>query len=134
MGEDAISFQTSKSNRRVTAVIPILTATQRLLGEIARHDSMTVLNSSRSRPWTESGLNTAFQRAKQDAEIEELRFHDLRGTAATYFVKAGLVDADVATILGWNTSRIDQIKKRYVSADATGRAILDRMNRAAAGG
>lgn len=71
--------------------------------------------SARKQPWKEPGLESALRRAKLDAGaaarertndpeaksgIEHLRFHDLRGTAATNFIRAGLDLNDAATILG----------------------------------
>ena len=129
VGENAIKLQTSKSNKKTTAVVPLLPETHELLERIHRGKSDTILNNSKNNPWTESGLNTAFQKAKKAAGIADLRFHDLRGTAATRFVGAGLNDAEVATILGWNTSKVDQIKKRYVSAQAIGKALGEKMKR-----
>lgn len=142
--EDSIVWQTAKSRRRRTAVIPITDELRALLAEIPRRDSVTILNSSRKRPWTQDGLNSAIQRAKADAKdaaikssgdpeastgLEDLRWNDLRGTAATNFIRAGLPLADVATIMGWEPGKVQEIALRYVTSEEFGKAVAARMQR-----
>jgi hypothetical protein len=92
-------------------------------------------------PWTEPGLESALQRAKRDLEkteieqgregcpIGHLRWHDLRGTAATNFVRAGLDLHEVATIVGWNKAKVEEIAKRYVTAEEIGLAMVAKLER-----
>jgi integrase len=138
VGEHAILWQTGKSRGRRTAVIPVHDDLRALLAEIPRGESPTVLNSARGRPWALPGLGTAFRRAKLDAAaagaaVEHLRFHDLRGTAATNFIRAGLELDDVATVLGWVKGRVEQIAARYVTGEEIGLAMVERLRRARAG-
>lgn len=51
-------------------------------------------------------IKRAFTRACDDAEIEKLRIHDLRHTAATRMVSAGIDLVVVANILGHSDIRI----------------------------
>jgi integrase len=147
VGEHAIVWQTGKSRGRTTAVIPIYDELRQLLAEIPRTDSPTILNSARGRAWTAPGIESAFRRAKLDAAqrardvtgeaiarsgIEHLRFHDLRGTAATNFIRAGLELDDVATILGWVKVRVEQIAARYVTGEEIGLAMVQRLRQAKA--
>ena len=90
-----------------------------------------MLTSSHGRPWTDEGLQTAMQRAKQKAgpSVKALRFHDLRGTAATNLVRAGLSLEDVATILGWEKRKVESIAMRYVNGETIALAIVERMKR-----
>ncbi len=142
--EDTIVWQTAKSRRRRTAAIPITDELRALLNEIPRCDSVTILNSSRKRPWTQDGLNSAIQRAKADAKdaavkssgdpeartgLEDLRWHDLRGTAATNFIRAGVELAEVATIMGWEPGKVREIGLRYVTYEEFGKAVAARMQR-----
>lgn len=105
---------------------------------------MTILSSSRKRPWTQDGLNSAIQRAKADAKdaavkssgdpeartgLEDLRWHDLRGTAATNFIRAGVELAEVATIMGWEPGKVREIGLRYVTYEEFGKAVAARMQR-----
>jgi len=57
-------------------------------------------------------------RAKRNAGLGDLRFHDLRGTAATKFYLANLSKREIAEILGWQEEKIDRIIRRYVGRTA----------------
>lgn len=143
IGQDAIVWQTGKSRGRRTIVIPMTPPLRELLAEIPPSDSVTVLVSSRGRPWTVSGLAAALRRHRiaaleraqerdgPDAKsgIEGLRWHDRRGTAATNFLLNGLEIDDVALILGWEPERVRQIAARYVTGQAMGLAMVNRLNR-----
>lgn len=149
VGDKAIVWQTGKSRGRKTVVIPITKPLAALLAEIPRRDCVTVLSSSRKRPWTLAGLAAALRRARIDAQkhaakiagidydpenpletaIDGLRFHDLRGTAATNFISAGLQLDEVALILGWKLERVREIAARYVSGEAMGLAMVKRLGR-----
>ena len=59
------------------------------------------------RPYT---INRMWAEALQRAEIENLRFHDLRHEATSRFVEAGLSDQEVASITGHKSM---QMLKRY---------------------
>ena len=61
--------------------------------------------------------------------IRQLRFHDLRGTAATNFIRAGLDLHDVATVLGWSKSKVEQIAARYVTGEEIGLAMVEKLRR-----
>jgi site-specific recombinase XerD len=49
-------------------------------------------------------MRTAFENALTKAKINEFRFHDLRHTAASHLVMAGVSLAAVGAILGHKTS------------------------------
>jgi site-specific recombinase XerC len=141
VGEHAIVWQTGKSKGRRTIIVPIYDGLRELLTEIPRIDSVTILNSARKRPWSEAGLESAMQRAKSDAAalaikegresspIAHLRWHDLRGTAATNFIRAGLDLNDVATILGWKKTKVEEVAARYVTSEEIGLAMIEKLRR-----
>lgn len=134
VGEDAIVFRPSKGRRkRRVAVVPITPKLRALLKQIGRKDVGVVLTHSRGGPWTSWGLQTAMQRAKTARGIQGLTFHDLRGTAATQFIRAGLPIADVATILGWERTRVEAMTS-YVTAEAVAAGMLERLRKNKSGG
>ncbi|WP_157677931.1 hypothetical protein [Brevundimonas diminuta] len=59
--------------------------------------------------------------------LEGLHLHDLRGTAATFFLQAGIEEKQVADLLGWDIERVHEIAKRYVSADAIAEGMLAKL-------
>lgn len=72
-------------------------------------DSMLILNSSPGRPWSGDGFRTSFGRACDEAGIEVLTFHDLRGTAVTRLSIAGCSPQQIATITGHSLATVNQI-------------------------
>lgn len=60
-------------------------------------------------------IKTAFKNACRRAEIEGLRFHDLRHTAGTMMLESNVNIVAISEILGH--SSIDITKKRYVHLD-----------------
>ncbi len=141
----AIVWQTGKSRGRKTVVIPMTDDIRAVLDSLERGNCVTVLRSSDERPWKApgNGLDSGVRRARLKAlehakavhgpdavsGIEGLRFHDLRGTAATNFIRAGLSMEDAATIMGWELDRVREIARRYVSAEAIGMGMIARMER-----
>lgn len=140
---EAIIFQTGKSRGKRTAVVPIYPALREALDAITpSRKSTTLLNSSRGTPWSEAGLESALRRARisalkeakeQSGEsatsgLEELRIHDMRGTAATNFMRWGVKDEELATIMGWKIERVREIRRRYVSDQVIGEALVQRIS------
>ena len=108
--------------------MPITSELRELLDEIPKR-STTILTSSDRRPWTEDGFGSSFWKAKCDAGVhaaKKLRFHDLRGTAATRFHRAGLSNRAIAEIMGWSEIQVDRMLDRYVKRDEI---ILDQIER-----
>lgn len=144
IGENAIVFQTGKSRGRKTIVIPITAHIRAVLARMPRGDHTTVLASSDGTPWKPpaNGLDSAVRRARVAAlehvqkvqgpgaksGLEGRRFHDLRGTAATNFIRAGVPLEDVAVILGWELERVQEIARRYVTAEAIGMGMIARID------
>jgi integrase len=55
-------------------------------------------------------------------------FHDLRRTAATRLLSAGLDDSHVALLLGWEERAVTALKRKYVSRNAVTAAIIARLH------
>jgi integrase len=129
--EHEIVIPTSKSGRRVDARIPLYADLRAVLARIPKR-SPTVLTNSRGRPWKGGdGLGTGFIRAKKDAGIGDLHFHDLRGTAATRFYVAGLDKRVIAEILGWTEGSVDNIIRKYVDRAAATKAVIRLLDKRA---
>lgn len=127
VGPDAIRWQTGKSRGRRTAVAPMTKPLRALLAEIRRCDSTTILNSSRNRPWTQPGLETALREARLKAKIEGKRWHDMRGTYVTNLVKAGKTAQAIAEILAWDEDQVKEIIRRYCAPDVLADGLVKRL-------
>ncbi|MFC3071529.1 tyrosine-type recombinase/integrase [Shinella pollutisoli] len=133
VGENAIIMTTGKSRHTREVVVPIYAELRELINEIPKR-SPIVLTNSRKRPWTVNGFASVFNKAKSDAKLNDrdLHFHDLRGTAATKFYKAGLDKRVIAEILGWEEDHVDRIIRRYVSRSAATEAVIRQIDEARA--
>jgi integrase len=117
VGRSSIIVETRK--RKGRAVIPRLPELDELLAEIGG-DKGPILLNSRGVAWTESGLETVWQRRKPEGF--DRRIHDLRGTFATRLIMAGLTDDQTAMVMGWTAKRVAQIRARYVDEE---RVVID---------
>lgn len=128
-----IRWKTSKSRGRREAGIPITKELRRVLKGVEVKGPI-VLTTALGRPWSSgNSLSHAIQAAAKAAKVER-RTHDLRGTAATNLVAAGLSFAQVATILAWTEAEVERIARRYVSKGALSRAIAKQLDAAAGKG
>lgn len=122
-----IEMTTGKSRGRRVVVIPVTEALADLLRDIPKR-ATTVLTSSKRRPWTGDGFGSSWWKTREDAGLGDanLRFHDLRGTAATNFYLAGFSYREIAQTLGWSEERVERLIERYVKRDEI---IKDRIRR-----
>jgi integrase len=121
----AIVKRTSKRKRQV--VIPLTEEAVAVLAKV-RKVSPVVLTNSRGKPWTVDGFKSVFGKAKTDAGITALRFHDLRGTAVTRMAMIpGITPADLAGVFGWAPAHVDALLAKYVSGSALALDLLERM-------
>lgn len=125
--DGAIDFRTSKRNR--PALIPVTPALEGLLGRIERRGPVILTTQRGKRPWTADGLRSSFAQACQDAGVERT-FHDLRRTAATVLLAAGLDAPQVALIMGWSEGDVEAMKRRYVARSAVVQAMLAKLAQA----
>lgn len=133
IGEHGIVLNTSKRQR--LGIIPLTEQARTILAGIPRVGPVVLTNTS-GLPWTVDGFKTMFGRAKKEAKLTGLHFHDIRGTAATRIYihgmdEAGLpriTEADLATIFAWSPERVRLLIRKYVSGQAVALDLLSRMN------
>lgn len=71
-------------------------------------------------------IRSAWERALEQAEIKDFRFHDLRHSAASYLAMNGATLAEIAEVLGHKTL---QMVKRYTHlSEAHTAKIVSKMN------
>jgi integrase len=127
-----IELKTGKSRGRRSVLIPITLELRAILEGIPKR-ATTVLTSSKRRPWTGDGFGSSWWKTQQNAGLgnSELTFHDLRGTAATNFFRAGFTNREIAETLGWSELRVERLIDRYVKRDEIIRDRIRRMDNAA---
>jgi integrase len=131
-----IELHTGKSRGRTFVIAPLVGDGAVVIEELrlererqiaeGRVPSAFVLTTERKTAWLGPSLTQAFIRAAKDAEVSKA-FHDLRGTAATRYIQSGFSSQEVATFLGWEHSRVDQILRRYVDPDRIAREAIERL-------
>lgn len=128
IGPDAIDIPTGKSGGKTIATIPLYPDLLAVLAAIPKR-STTVLTGEQGQPLKDGPNGSCFRKAMALAFPggTELRFHDLRGTAATRFHAAGLLPADIADILGWEEASVAKIIRRYVGQSARRAAIIHKL-------
>lgn len=124
---NAIIAMTAKRKRR--AVIPIFDELRELLATLGDPQG-SVLKNSRGLQWTASGLGGVYQKAKNKAGIT-VHIHDLRGTYVTYLCTMGLSNEEIARIVGWSLTTVEQVRTRYVDEMHVISALSNRLNKGA---
>lgn len=119
-----IDVMTDKRKRR--AVIPIFNELRDLLATLGEREG-SVLKNSRGQQWTASGLGGVYQKAKNAAGID-VHIHDLRGTYVTYLCVKGLMNEDIARIVGWSSQTVEQVRFRYVDEMRVMSSLAERLN------
>jgi len=123
---DAFSLRTSKRGRNVT--IPITSQCAALLARIGRRGPIILTTRRTHTPWTADGLRATFSGACRLSGVTRT-FHDLRRTAATALVEAGIDNSQVASIMGWSEEDVEAMKRKYVSRDAVVAAVLAKLEK-----
>ncbi|MDJ0922079.1 MAG: hypothetical protein QNI84_13210 [Henriciella sp.] len=126
---DHFVWRTSKSGKKRVVIIPIVPELDALLSEIDEVRRTfavaptTVLFNTRGGKWTPSGASTSFDKVRADCEITAT-MHDLRKTAATYWVILQrrhpkiITDQDIIDMFGWTPNTLRKMKRIYVSDEA----------------
>lgn len=130
------AFVLTSSKRKRSVTIPITPACRALLGRIERRGPVILTTERGRRPWTADGLRSSFGKACGETDEKGKRvvhvgrtFHDLRRTAATALIRAGLESSQVATIMGWSEQDVEAMKKKYVSRAAVVASVLAKLEK-----
>lgn len=94
-----LRMKQGKTGARVK--IPVVGLLKEVLDEEAKKKtSTTILTNTRGGSWTSDGFKTSWGKAVTKAKVEDLTFHDLRGTAVTRLALAGCEVSEIAAITG----------------------------------
>lgn len=110
-----IKLTQSKTKRNI--VIPVSSTLRAILKETPKV-STTILTGARNKPWTSYGFQTMWQRLLAKAGIEDLTFHDLRGSAVVRLALSGCTVPEIVSITGHSLKDAEAIlDKHYLSRD-----------------
>jgi integrase len=111
-----IRLRQSKTGRHVT--IPVSKRLKALL-DSANRISTQILTNAKERPWTSDGFRTSWRKACIKAGlVDDLHFHDLRGSAVVRLALAAATVPQIATFTGHSLKDIEAIlDKHYLGRD-----------------
>jgi integrase len=107
-----VRLRQAKTGRRVT--IKVHAKLKAILDGLPRK-SLTILTNGRGRPWAGNGFRKAWGAATRKAGIQDLTFHDLRGTAVTRLAEAECTPPEIAAITGHSSRDVGAILDRYLA-------------------
>jgi integrase len=118
-----VTVKASNTKTETERLVPL---TDRAKRELERIAAMSAENETRPFPFVD--FKQSWQTAKRIAEIDDLRFHDLRASAITRWQRDGLPLAIASKIAGHSNTKTTA--KYYTSADAEiVQALAETMNR-----
>ena len=107
-----ISLRQSKGGQRVS--VRCTKALKRMLDGINR-TAAVILATTTGRAWSARYFKAQWEKASRAAGIEDLHFHDLRGTAVTMLAEAGCSVPEIAAITGHTMKSVHGILERYMA-------------------
>lgn len=121
--------------KRRTTIVPIMGEARLVLirrKEAHGDASPWVITSSRGGPYTPGTLGEMVNDLARDLGIER-HMHDAKGTFVTRIKREApwLTHAEIAEMVDWSEADVDEIIRRYVSADAIATAKIERLRRRA---
>jgi integrase len=111
---EKITLRQSKSGFKRQVEIPCTEALKRMLDAIERK-SPVILTASRGLPWKKRNFAKQWKAVCDEAEIKDLHFHDLRGTAVTLLSEAHCTPQMIATLTGHSLKSVSVILDKYVA-------------------
>lgn len=123
---DGSSFSLKTSKRKKNALIPATSECRAVMGRIPRRSTIILTSGKLKRPWTSDGFRASFAEAKRKAGIKRT-FHDLRGTAVTRLLIAGLSVQEVSMIVAWSEDDVEAMYRKYVARSAVMKAALAKL-------
>jgi integrase len=125
---DGTSFIDRTSKTRRDVLIPAGPECQALMRSIEKRHLIILTTQRGKSPWTADGLRSSFRKACAEVGIKKT-FHDLRRTACTNLLCAGVEASKVAMIMGWSEDEVEALKRKYVSRAEVVKAVLAQLEK-----
>jgi integrase len=109
-----LTLRQGKRHRKVD--MPVAAPLRAVLDSTKR-SALTILTAPNGKPWRTDPKPTYFQHhwraATLAAGLDGLHFHDLRGTTCTLLAEAGATPSEIAAMLGWTVTTVNQMLDTY---------------------
>lgn len=112
----ALDIRQNKNKRRV--VVPCTAALKELLDALPRKQAV-ILTSPNGQPWKPDHFRHVWRDYSRKAGLDDLNFHDLRGTAVTMLSEAGCTVPEIASITGHSMRNVNDILSKYLAMTRT---------------
>ncbi len=109
---ETVSLRQNKGAQRVS--VRCTKALKRMLDGMDR-TATVILATKTGRAWKGRYFKAQWEKASRAAGIEDLHFHDLRGTAVTMLAEAGCSVPEIASITGHTMKSVHGILERYLA-------------------
>jgi integrase len=116
VSEDGVQFRPEKQQKRSKQrlFIPIYGELQAAIA-LAPRRGITVLTTKAGRPWEIHTFRHQFKQACRTVGIpDELRFHDLRGSALKAFADAGCTELEIRSVSGHSMKQLPGALGSYI--------------------
>ena len=113
-----ITLRQGKANRKGVKAPPITircTATLRRMLDSMPRTSPVILTTKTGRSFKKRYFGELWERSTIDAELCDLHFHDLRGTAITMLSEAGNTPQQIAAVTGHSIRTVHTIIEKYLA-------------------
>ena len=107
-----ITVRQAKTGKRVR--VPVHRNLKPIL-DVQPKRSLFILSMKSGKQWKSDWFRHSWGKASKESGIQELHFHDLRGTAITKLSEAGCTPQEIASISGHSLEYIGNILSKYVS-------------------
>jgi integrase len=110
-----LTFRQGKRKRRVDMPVP---SSLRAILEAQPRKATTILTTPSGKPWGKVHFQHHWRKATLDAGLDGLHFHDIRGTTCTMLADAECTPSEIAALLGWTVSTVNEMLDRYQAMTA----------------
>lgn len=103
-----------KTQAQIATEAGFVKTLKRVLDSMDR-TAAVILTTTTGRAWASRYFKAQWEKASRAAGIEDLHFHDLRGTAVTLLAEAGCSVPEIAAITGHTMKSVHGILERYMA-------------------
>jgi integrase len=109
---DGETIKIVQSKTGAAVAIRVIDPLRTLLAETKKRGPFICTNT-RGKPWTSDGFKTSWGKACKRAGVDEVTFHDLRGTAITRLAMAGATSHEISGVTGHGIADVDAMLDRH---------------------